>query len=206
MIVGVAWLNIRGAGSKRYERFAFVVLFDLVLQTTIVILGLAIIFNPDVLTDPASLGGTPSTEDLVFAFTLTLVTFAGVDASSGLAGEVAVGRKGLKRLMTARMLAFIPYVGISLVAISALPLEDLRGGGADDYVDAPMLGVAAAFDPAWLADISARADRHLGVRDPRDRLQRGDARACRGWATRSPSTARSRRRSGACTRRARPRS
>ena len=153
VVAGVAWLNIRGAGSKRYERFAYVVIFDLILQTAIVLLGLAIVFNPDVLTDPASLGGTPSARDLVFAFTLTLVTFAGVDASSGLAGEVAVGRRGLKRLMTARMLAFIPYIGISLVAVSALPLEDLRGGGRDDYVDAPMLGVAAAFEPAWLADI-----------------------------------------------------
>ena len=153
VIVGVAWLNIRGAGSKRYERFAFAVIFDLILQTTIVILGLLIVFNPDVLTNPASVGGTPSAKDLVFAFTLTLVTFAGVDASSGLAGEVAVGRKGLKRLMTARMLAFIPYIGISLVAVSALPLSDLRHGGPDDYVDAPMLGVAAAFDPQWLADV-----------------------------------------------------
>ena len=151
VVGGVAWLNIRGAGSKRYERFAFVVLADLVLQTAIVILGLALIFNPDALTDPASLGGTPSMQDLVFAFTLTLVTFAGVDASSGLAGDVAVGRRGLKRLLLARLLAFIPYVGISLVAVSALPLEDLRGGD-DDYVDAPMLGVAAAFDPPWLAD------------------------------------------------------
>jgi len=153
VIVGVAWLNIRGAGSKRYERFAFAVIFDLILQTTIVLLGLLIVFNPDVLTNPASVGGTPSAKDLVFAFTLTLVTFAGVDASSGLAGEVAVGRKGLKRLMTARMLAFIPYIGISLVAVSALPLSDLRHGGPDDYVDAPMLGVAAAFDPQWLADV-----------------------------------------------------
>ena len=177
VIVGVAWLNIRGAGSKRYERFAFVVVFDLILQTTIVILGLLIVFNPDVLTNPASVGGTPSAKDLVFAFTLTLVTFAGVDASSGLAGEVAVGRKGLKRLMTARMLAFIPYIGVSLVAISALPLSDLRHGGPDDYVDAPMLGVAAAFDPQWLRRRAADPDRHLGVRDPRDRLQRRDARA-----------------------------
>ena len=152
VIAAVAFMNIRGAGSKRYERFAFVVLVDLVLQTLIVILGLALLLNPDALTDPASLGGTPSLEDLLFAFTLTLVTFAGVDASSGLAGEVAVGRKGLKRLMTARMLAFIPYIGISLVAVSALPLEDLRGGGDDDYVEAPMLGVAAAFEQAWLAD------------------------------------------------------
>jgi APA family basic amino acid/polyamine antiporter len=153
VIVGVAWLNIRGAGSKRYERFAYAVVFDLILQTTIVVLGLLIVFNPDVLTDPSSVGGTPSAKDLIFAFTLTLVTFAGVDASSGLAGEVAVGRRGLKRLMTARMLAFIPYVGISLVAVSALPVTNLRHGGPDDYVDAPMLGVAAAFDPQWLADV-----------------------------------------------------
>jgi basic amino acid/polyamine antiporter, APA family len=153
VIVGVAWLNIRGAGSKRYERFAYAVVFDLILQTTIVVLGLLIVFNPDVLTDPSSVGGTPSAKDLIFAFTLTLVTFAGVDASSGLAGEVAVGRRGLKRLMTARMLAFIPYVGISLVAVSALPVTNLRHGGPDDYVDAPMLGVAAAFDPPWLADV-----------------------------------------------------
>jgi APA family basic amino acid/polyamine antiporter len=152
VVVGVAWLNLRGAGSKRYERFAFVVVADLVLQTTIVVLGLALLLNPDALSDPASLGGMPSVKDLIFAFTLTLVTFAGVDASSGLAGEVAVGRRGLKRLVSARLLAFIPYVGIALVAVSALPLDDLRGGGRDDYVDAPMLGVAAAFDQAWLAD------------------------------------------------------
>ena len=152
VVAGVAWLNIRGAGSKRYERFALIVLADLLLQTAIVILGLALLLNPDALTDPASIAGTPSTSDIVFAFTLTLVTFAGVDASSGLAGEVKVGRRGLKRLVTARLLAFIPYVGISLVAISVLPFESGLRSGEDDYVDAPMLGVAAGFEQPWLAD------------------------------------------------------
>ncbi|MEO8688474.1 MAG: amino acid permease [Solirubrobacteraceae bacterium] len=152
VVAGVAWLNIRGAGSKRYERFSFVVLGDLVLQTTIVILGLALLLNPDVLTHPASIAGTPSTSNLVFAFTLTLVTFAGVDASSGLAGEVKVSRRGLKRLVTARLLAFIPYVGISLVAVSVLPVRTGLRSGADNYVDAPMLGVAAGFHQAWLSD------------------------------------------------------
>ena len=148
----MAWLNIRGAGSKRYERFAFVVVFDLILQTTIVVLGLLIVLNPDVLTDPASVGGTPSAKDLIFAFTLTLVTFAGVDASSGLAGQVAVGRKGLKRLMTARMLAFIPYVGDLAGGGQRAAARRPADGGPDDYVDAPMLGVAAAFDQAWLRE------------------------------------------------------
>ena len=151
VVVGVAWLNIRGAGSKRYERFSFVVLGDLVLQTTIVILGLALLLNPDVLTHPASLGGMPSTSNLIFAFTLTLVTFAGVDASSGLAGEVKVGRRGLERLVIARLLAFIPYVGIALVAVSVLPLNSLKSG-KDNYVDAPMLGVAAGFEQPWLRE------------------------------------------------------
>ena len=179
-------------------------LADLVLQTAIVILGLALILDPDALTDPASLGGTPSMEDLVFAFTLTLVTFAGVDASSGLAGEVAVGRKGLKRLLTARMLAFIPYVGISLVAVSALPLENLRGG-EDDYVDAPMLGVAAAFEPAWLADTLRVLIGDLGLRDPGDRVQRGDARALAAGLLARAQPPDPDARSGACTRRARRR-
>ena len=177
VIVGVAWLNIRGAGSKRYERFAFVVVFDLILQTTIVILGLLIVFNPDVLTNPASVGGTPSAKDLVFAFTLTLVTFAGVDASSGLAGQVAVGRKGLKRLMTARMLAFIPYIGVSLVAISALPLirpAQRRPGRLRRRADARR---RRGLRPAVARRRAADPDRHLGVRDPRDRLQRRHARA-----------------------------
>jgi APA family basic amino acid/polyamine antiporter len=152
VVIGVAWLNIRGAGSKRYDRFALVVVGDLVLQTTIVVLGLALLLNPDALTDPASIAGTPSASDLVLAFTLTLVTFAGVDASSGLAGEVAIGRRGLKRLVSARLLAFIPYVGISLVAVSVLPLDTGLDAGQDNYLEAPMLGVAAGFPQAWLAD------------------------------------------------------
>ena len=152
VVVGVAWLSIKGAGPKRYERFSFVVLGDLVLQTTIVILGLALLLNPDVLTDPTSIAGMPASSDLIFAFTLTLVTFAGVDASSGLAGEVAVGRRGLKRLVSARLLAFIPYVGISLVAVSVLPLRAGLRSGPDNYVDAPMLGVAAGFEQAWLSE------------------------------------------------------
>jgi APA family basic amino acid/polyamine antiporter len=152
VVVGVAWLNVRGAGSKRYDRFALVVLGDLVLQTTIVVLGLVLLLNPEALTNPAGIAGTPSVSDLILAFTLTLVTFAGVDASSGLAGEVAIGRRGLKRLVSARLLAFIPYVGISLVAVSVLPLDTGLQSGKDDFLEAPMLGVAAAFHPAWLAD------------------------------------------------------
>jgi basic amino acid/polyamine antiporter, APA family len=79
------------------------------------------------------------------------VAFTGLDASSGLAGEVAVGRRGLKRLIAVRMpAAVLPYVGIGLVAASTLPADGgLRPGVS---VDAPMLGIVAAFDQAWLRE------------------------------------------------------
>ena len=64
------------------------VLGDLVLQVLVVVLGLALLFEPEVLTDPASIAGSPSLENLVFAFPLVLVAFSGIDASSGLAGQV----------------------------------------------------------------------------------------------------------------------
>jgi basic amino acid/polyamine antiporter, APA family len=147
VIAYVAFVNLRGAGSRRWDRAALWVLGDLALQLLIVVLGLALLFQPEVLTDPASLGGTPRAEDLVFAFTLAIVAFSGLDASSALAGEIAVSRRGLRRLIAVRVpAAVIPYVGIALVASAALAPTGER------WQEAPMLGIAAAFDESWLRE------------------------------------------------------
>ena len=153
VIALVAYLNLRGAGPRRYELASLVVLADLVLQTAIVVFGLALLLEPDVLTNPASVAGRPGAGDLLFAFTLTLVTFAGVDASSGLAGEVKIGRRGLKRLISARLFAaFVPYVGIAMVATSVLPLATGLSTPAGNFLEAPMLGVVAAFEQPALRE------------------------------------------------------
>ena len=84
---------------------------------------------------------------MVFAFPLVLVAFSGIDASSGLAGQVAIGRAGLRRLIGVRLVAaMVPYLGIALVASAVLPPT---GGKC---VEAPLLGVAEAFDQAWLRE------------------------------------------------------
>ena len=151
IIAGIAVLNIRGGGPRRYDRIAFMVLADLVLQLMVVILGLALLLRPEMFTAPASLGAIPSVGDFLFASTLALVAFSGIDASSGLAGEVRIGRRGLRRLIAVRFAAAtVPLIGIALVAGSALPLGELdRAGG---LVERPMLGIAAAFEPAWFAE------------------------------------------------------
>jgi APA family basic amino acid/polyamine antiporter len=151
IVLVVAFMQIRGGGPTRYERAALFVLADLLLQLLIVVLGLALLFEPEVITDPSSVAGTASLSGVLFAFTLAIVAFTGLDASSGLAGEVAVGRRGLKRLISARVpAAVVPYIGIGLVAASTLPADGgLRPGVS---VDAPMLGVVGAFDEAWLRE------------------------------------------------------
>jgi len=146
VILYVAWVNMRGAGSRRWARAAFVVFADLALQLLLVVLGLALLLEPDVLSDPASLAGTPGTEDLLFAFTIAIAAYSGLDASSALAGEVAVSRRGLRRLFLARTAAAVPYMGIALVAASTLPQTGSR------WYEAPMLGVASSFDQEWLRE------------------------------------------------------
>jgi APA family basic amino acid/polyamine antiporter len=147
IVVYVAAVAARGAGPGRYERAALLVIGDLVLQLLLVALGLALLFDPDVLTAPAKIAGSPSLRDVVFAFPLVLVAFSGIDASSGLAGQVHIGRKGLRRLIGVRLVAaVVPYVGIALVAASVLP------GTGKQWVEAPVLGIVESFHQAWLRD------------------------------------------------------
>jgi APA family basic amino acid/polyamine antiporter len=147
IVLYVALMAIRGAGPRHFERAAVFVLGDLILQLLIVGFGLALIFQPEVLTDPSSIAGAPSMEDMIFAFPLVLVAFSGIDASSGLAGQVAIGRAGLRRLIGVRLVAaMVPYLGIALVASAALPPTDGK------FVEAPMLGIADAFDQAWIRE------------------------------------------------------
>jgi APA family basic amino acid/polyamine antiporter len=151
VILAVAALNLRGAGPRWYDRVAIVVLADLVLQVLIVVLGLALLLNPDVLSNPAGVAGTPSFSDLLFAFTLGIVAFSGLDASSGLAGQVHIGRKGLRRLISARVIAAVgPYVGIALVLVSAVPLSGMRGD--ERLLEQPVILVVESFDQAWLRE------------------------------------------------------
>jgi basic amino acid/polyamine antiporter, APA family len=147
IVLYVALTAVRGGGTRRFERAAVLAVADLALQLLVLGLGLALLFRPEVLTNPTEIAGSPSLEDIVFAFPLVLVAFSGIDASSGLSGQVRIGRAGLRRLMGVRLVAaVVPYIGIALVASSVLPQTDGR------YVEAPLLGVAEAFEQSWIRD------------------------------------------------------
>jgi len=143
--------NIRGFGARRARRVGLLLVADLTLQAFIVVLGLALFFNPHTLTGPIHLGSAPTWPRLIFAMTVAVISFTSLESASGLAGDVRIGRAGLKRLVgsTTATVAFL-YVGIALVAVTALPVHGTHTALATRYLNAPMIGVVSRVHPHWL--------------------------------------------------------
>ena len=153
----VAWVavrNARGVSTGRLRRLLVLVVADLALQLAVIVLGVVLVLDPGLLVDQVDVGTAPTWDELLFAVTITLVAFASLEAASGLAGEIAVGRAGLRRLVaSAAGSVLLLYVGIAVIALSALPV---RGGETElgtTFVERPVLGVVMQFEPAWLADV-----------------------------------------------------
>ena len=153
IILYVAIRNIRGFSKTRVNRIAALVVADLGLQALIIVLGLVAFFHLDTITDTIHFGDTPTWGDTVFALGVATVSFTGLESASGLSGEVAVGRRGLKRLVGAAAITVgVVYTGIGIVAVTALPVVGNATSLGRNYLDAPMIGIAESFKTDWLAN------------------------------------------------------
>src|SRR4051812_21742747 len=148
IIVYVAVRNVRGFSAWRARRILALVLLDVGLQAFLVVLGLALLFDPSAVSDQIDLGTAPTWGDVIFALTLASVAFTSLESAAGLAGEIDVRRRGLKRLVfSVSATVTLVYFGIGLVAVMALPADQL---GRKPTVEAPMLAVVEQFHPHWL--------------------------------------------------------
>jgi basic amino acid/polyamine antiporter, APA family len=151
----IAWVvlaNIRGFGGRRARRVAMLVIGDLALQLLIVVLGLVLFFDPDTLLDPIHLGSAPTWGNFVFALTIAAIAFTSLESAAGVAGEVRIGRAGLKRMVASGAgTVVIGYVGIAVVAVTALPVHGTHTELATRYLDDPMVGIVTQVHPHWLA-------------------------------------------------------
>ena len=153
IIAYVAIRNVRGFSKTRVNRIAALVVADLGLQALVIVLGLFAFFHLDTITDTIHLGDRPTWGDTVFALGVATVSFTGLESASGLSGEVAVGRRGLKRLVgAAAIIVMVVYTGIGIVAVTALPVIGNATSLGRNYLDAPMIGIAESFHNDWLAN------------------------------------------------------
>ena len=154
IVVYVAARNIRGFGVATRERVAALVLVDLALQLLVIVFGVALVVDLDGLVNSIELGTSPEWKDVMFALTVSTVAFTSLEAAAGLAGEVSVGPRGLRRLVASATLSvLVVYVGISLVAVAALPVTPGAAPLTGEALDAPVIAIVERFEPVWLSDL-----------------------------------------------------
>src|SRR4051795_5140256 len=132
-------------------------LVGIVLLLAVSGIALAQNWDPGAITDSVELGKVPEWDQLLFATVVAGVALVGVEAASGLAGEVRVGRRGLRRVvgLTAAA-ALVLFVVVSVAALMTVPVIGGETALGDRYSGAPVLGIVSQFHPSWLKD-AARA-------------------------------------------------
>ena len=88
----------------------------------------------------------------MFALTVAVISFTSLESAAGLAGEVRISRRGLRRMVASgTVTVVVGYVGIALVAVTALPVHAGHTELAGRYLNAPMIGIVTQMHPHWLA-------------------------------------------------------
>lgn len=159
VIAVAASLNVMNiTGHTRQVRLVLVALADLGLQLAVIVVGVIVVWNPDLLTAQMDLFTSPSFEDIVYSAVIATIAYAGIEAASDLSPDLEFEPEDLKRVLSVgTLLVPLLYAGVSAVALMALPVQAGRNGPETELagaeIEEPVLGVVQTFDPAWLADV-----------------------------------------------------
>jgi basic amino acid/polyamine antiporter, APA family len=159
VVIGLAAiLNIADVtGRNRQFRLVVLALAELGLQVLVIVVGLIVVFHPDRLTDQLDLFTSPSVKDIVYSLVIATIAYAGIEAASDLAPDLEFEPADLKRVLGVGAIAIpLIYAGIAAVALMAVPVVAGPHGPetalAGQYIEEPILGVVANYDPGWVAD------------------------------------------------------
>src|SRR6187200_763422 len=140
---------VRLARRSRLHRPALVVaLLDLVVQTLIVLIGLALVFSPETLANGLTLApGQDWLDDLLSAIPLGFLAYTGLETVANLAEEAREPGRTLPRsLFSAIGLVVVLTVLVAIVGVSAFPAEGGSTELGEEWLEAPLVGIVTAFD------------------------------------------------------------
>ncbi len=143
----LAALNIRGLGESAKLNL-FLAVADLCTQVLLVCLGVVLVLNPSLLVDQVHLGTAPSWSQVIFALSVAMVAYTGIETVSNMAEESKDPGRDIPKAVNLVLLAVLGvYAGISVVALSALPVVQHAGHYATalgtTYENDPVLGIVS---------------------------------------------------------------
>ena len=127
VVVALAALNIRGLGESAKLNFILAIV-DLSTQILLVAIGAVLVLDPSLLIHQIHLGRVPTWHELIFALSLAMLAYTGIETVSNMAEEARDPGKQVPKAVNLVVLAVLGvYLGISLIALSALPVTAVAG-------------------------------------------------------------------------------
>jgi APA family basic amino acid/polyamine antiporter len=157
VIVAACLLNVFNVTGRGRERtLSILALADIALQLAVIGVGAIAVFHPARLTAQLDLFTDPSLTDAAYAAVVAMLAYAGIEAASDLAPDIDVRPRDLKRIVSLGAVAVpLVYAGMAAIALMAVPVVAGPDGPqtalGNEFVEAPVLGVVSAFQPAWVA-------------------------------------------------------
>src|SRR5947208_13009221 len=141
----LAALNIRGLGESARLNLILAVT-DLCTQVLLVVVGFVLVLNPSGLINQVHLGTAPTWTHLIFALSVAMVAYTGIETVSNMAEEARDPGRDVPRAGNLVAIAVLAvYAGISVVALSALPVHDGVTALGTTYQADPVLGIISAL-------------------------------------------------------------
>ena len=164
VIVLLVGINVVGVKESAGLNITLSVI-DFSTQVLLVVIGLALIFNPETLTENVQWGIAPTWSQFALAIPIGMIAYTGIETVSNLAEEAREPARNVPRsyLLTA-VAVFTIYFTLPAIALSALPVERTADGDYETllglppedggYANDPILGVVRnlGIEQGWLLD------------------------------------------------------
>lgn len=151
IVAGLAFVNIRG-GQESARLNTVLAIADVVTQVTLVLIGMVLVFNTEILVSNIHWGIAPTWGNFALGIAVGMIAYTGIETISNMSEEAKDAARSVPRgvgLVVAVVLLL--YLLIPVVALSAMPVH-LNGAGeyvtelGTTYADNPMLGIVENID------------------------------------------------------------
>ena len=156
---------------------------DFLTQLLLVLVGIVLVFSPDILVNNINFGSVPTWKNFLLAIPIGMIAYTGIETISNLAEETKDAPKTVPLAINrVRIAVFAIYFTLPAVALSALPVLEAKPGDAvvqsgavqvgesytllglseeaGGFAGQPILGVVKALD---LGSLQGAAELYVGV-------------------------------------------
>jgi basic amino acid/polyamine antiporter, APA family len=147
LVALLALLNIKGTEESARLNLVLAIA-DLLTQVVLVVIGLAIVFDPDLLVTQIDLGTAPTWGDFALGIAVGMVAYTGIETISNMAEEARSPNRTIPQGVGLVVIAVVGlYALLPAIALSAMPVEQVNGEFTTElgttYADDPVLGIVA---------------------------------------------------------------